>query len=988
MARVTRDERGQSLVLALMVLFVVCFIGGLFVTIIATNLGRTRRSAESMTADYLAEAGVRYASDQLTYSLEGADWRPVPEHPVYVKWLYTPPSTSPPPTAAESPWPGDPDYLWLTQGFCRYNYAEGRFLLRVTYDPRFGDATSKYIKIECIGRMGRYDATSVYDPTISQFKQPIRLRAERLAYKAIAITDYSRFITNKDRRADPFTLGMPAYTQPDGVTQKPFVMEYGTLGDVNQDNIIEPYGGSIRVNGNLMWVGTNYIWLDRSRSDCVEVAGNITHAAEWNGSGPLPPPDATAVYVNAPTGASNPSWRKDNLCRQSSDPLFDTSPDDPYTDMGVYRDGSLGVDIGAMDLTGVRHPGRARSIQRVEPPLLDLSGPAGGLGRYRELTRNSGLWIQRTNPPQGSSVWFNTGYYGWGEGLYINNRDDVQTESDLRTLRDDWMNPGGSQYWAGPYYEPPGVIIILTPYDLDNADGDDATTTGPDMILMQSSTSGAKYQWYDSNGEVLVPAGGQLIMNYPRNGVIFAEGNIRIQGTIPNNVQLTVVSGATIYVDGNLIKASRTPSGKSLQEPDKTAALSLLAADNVCVNTTQFFGPALGSQTRANWRPDMSAYAASVERPISFSFSFGEDAYNKYEQPKIPVAAYVRHTADAGDSPAYMNMTVNQSGPGTDPKDPSNLIYGVYRFWKDVWPPDINRPSPAIPDRRYVYPLADQDIFFAGSGGPVASEFDSLLVAPTVAEWSAATAEQRWPLWEHRVFDLDPIPDGSKYAFLVSAGATNTISFGLDPGLSRADYLLSRFAIQPCDIRIEALMYAENGSFFVIPGEWFNPDAGDTIQNFASADPKDGRVVRRRIEPRWPLYGEPLDAEVTIYGAISENVPAAMGDRVAWMDKWGWIPPKHGTSDRPVDETVAYRQPLDPTDPLGQTGDIRANPFRQRGLKIIYDYKLSYPKVPNGATPNDRNTDLALRRDSLMRPLPVTPKLPVSPQTLYFGQPS
>lgn len=998
MDRVTRDERGQSLVLALMVLFVICFIGGLFVTLIASNVRRTQRSAQTMTADYLAEAGVRYAGDQLTYSLDGADWRPVPEDPKFVRWLHTQLPVDLP-TANESPRPNDPDYLWLTQGYCRYNYGDGRFLLRVTYDPRMGEPTSKFLKIECVGRSGRYTKKDAEDPTLSQVKQPIRLRSERLAYKAIAITDYSRFITNRDRRPDPFTLGVPAYTQPDGLIVKPFVTQYGTeagaLGDINGDNKPDPYGGSIRVNGNLMWHGTNILWLSRTLNESVEVAGYISHVAEWDRGAPPgsppPSPDATAVYVDPDLSSQN--WRR-NALRQSTDPYFDTSPDDPNADVGIYRDGVTTGDWGRV-VGGKRYP-RARSIQRLEPPLLDVSGPAGGLGRYREVTRNSGFWKNAKDPDTGATTWFNTGFYGWGEGLYINNRDDVQTESDLRTLRDDWMNPGGSQYWAGPYYTPPGVTIILTPYDLDGGGGSQPWTH-PDMILMQSSAAGAKYQWFDPDGNVLTPAGGQLIMPYPRNGVIFAEGNIRIKGTLPPGVQLTVVSGATIYVEGNILKSTVDASGKALAELDKASAVSLLATDHVCINTTQFFGPALESQTPANWRPDMSCYAASVDRPLAFSFAFGDDAYARYETNGIPICAYVRHAADSGDNPAYMNMTVNQTGPGANANDPTNVAYGLYRFWKADWPPAPNPVPPALPDRKYIYPLADQDVFMGDGGGvPAPPAFVSLLAEPTPPEFSSAVAEQRWPIWEHRVFDLHPMPpppaqppSGAPYGFFGSPGATNTIGFNLDPGMAKADYLLSRFAIQPCEIRIEALMYAENGSFFVIPGEWFNPDAGDTFENFWKGGP-DGRTVRRRIDPRWPLYGEPLDVEVTVLGAVSENVPAPIGDQTAWMDKWGWIPPRHGTTTDPIDETAVYHSPLDPTDPQGRPGPDQFAPIRQRGFKIVYDYKLSYPKTPNpdSTRAGDRNFDLPIRRDYLARPLAVTPKLPVSPQMLYFGEQS
>lgn len=953
---ISRDRRGQSLILALMILFMLVFIGGLFVTIVAKNLGRTQRSGQTLSADYIAETGIRYASDQLTYSLDGADWRPAPNYPEIVKWVETGlPVGGPLPV--DSPNPQDPDYLWLMQGYCRFTYGKGRFLLRVTYNPRLGDPTSKFIKIEAVGRPGVVDEN---DPTTMQLKQPIRLRAEKVAYKAIAITDYARFITNRDRRSDPFALGVPAYTQPDGATQRAFVTQYG-------DGPIAPGGGSIRVNGNLMWYGTNYIWLDRMRNESVEVAGDITHATEWDRGSGAPPPDATAVYVNPPVGSSDP-WQANSLLRQSADPLFDTCPDPASPDVGLYRDGSPKGDVGVI-IGGVLYR-RPRSIRRLEPPLLDDTGPAGGLGRYREVTRNSGEWKYSTV----LHSWYNTGYYGWGAGIYVNNRTDLQSESELGTLRDDWMNPGGSQYWSGPYYTPPGVIVILTPYDLDDDDGDQNAMTGrPDMILMQSNSAGAKFNWYDPDGNVLVPSGGQVIMPYPKKengallpekegyeGVLFAEGNVRIKGTLPPNTQLTVVSGGTIYVEGNILKSNKDENGNVLTDSQKKSAIALLATDYVCVNTTQFFGPAPESPTPANWRPDMSCYAASVDHPLSFSFSFGEDADTKYVKPQIPICVYVRHTADRDANPSYMNMTINQAGVG-------DVWFGLYYFNLGggaplTWP--LQASTSALQTaRKYIYPLSD----------------------PEAIQDAGILAEQRWPIWEHQVYTLIPLPSGADFGFNTDPGAANTIGFSLDPNMAKADYLLSRFAIQPCDIKIEALMYAQNGSFFVIPGDWFNPDANDHVPDPVAGAPN-GRAARLRIEPRWPFNGQPVDVEVSIRGAISENVPAPVADQAAWMEKWGWIPPVHGSSVIAVDQTIAYRDPLDPNDVPGLVTGA-AGPIRQRGLKIVYDTMLSYPKIPDPAYPTDNTHDLPIRRDAFMRPLPITPKLPVSGQMLFFGEP-
>jgi len=79
--RMRRAHRGQTLIIALAVLFVLLFIGGLFVVQIARNLTATGRGKDTSNAQSFSEAGINYCANQLTYSEEGADWRPAPTPP-------------------------------------------------------------------------------------------------------------------------------------------------------------------------------------------------------------------------------------------------------------------------------------------------------------------------------------------------------------------------------------------------------------------------------------------------------------------------------------------------------------------------------------------------------------------------------------------------------------------------------------------------------------------------------------------------------------------------------------------------------------------------------------------------------------------------------------------------------------------------------------------------------------------------------------------
>ena len=976
-----RNERGQSLILALLIMFLLVFLGGVFVALIARNVGRTKRSAETLTADYLAEAGIRYASDQLTYSEDGADWRPVPAYPAVVEywethanqgfdWIMAHIMTDLLP--GEQPNPIDPDHEWLIYGYSRFTYGKGRFLLRVTYDPNPHDPISKYIRIESVGRIGIVDQN---DPTTWR---PTGLRAERVAYKAIGITDYSRFITNKDRRPGLFSLGAPGFNTQFGVWDDGLVADNDAVDIEIQKPSTDPatwqavseaYGGSIRVNGDLLWHGTNDVWVNPFRNEGVEVAGDIRFDVHKDGDFPV----LVNTYNTWQSGDIDPTGKT----LFNTLPILVTGIDPP--DAGVYRDGRTQSDVN----------GAPRHIMRLEPPLIDARGPAGGVSRYREVTRNSGEWVWNGQ----RSEWFNTGFYGWGAGIYIDNRKDIQPETELGTLRNEWMTPGSSQYWMGQYYIPPGIVIILTPYDLDN-DPDHK----PDMLLIRSDATPSNPIWHDRNGDALNTVGGQLVMPYPDadsdpgnglGGVIFAEGNVRIKGTLPPNTQLTVVSGGTIYVEGSILKYPwKDPRGANdpplaPNEP-RDSAIALLATNHVCVNTTQFFGPmAEGVYTAAseglipvNWRPDLSSFISSVRQPLYLNWAFGADPTIKYVNgsgDQLPVCAYVRHAAAAGDLPCYMNMSINHFGYGANPDDTANGWWGLYQFGPlpRPWiPSDLNLLPP---NKDFIYPLADITAANALVPDP-----------PGQPKWAQAIAEQKWPMWEHQtltLFDADR-PLNAGFTLYTDPGAYNSIGFHLDQNFTRGDYLLSRLAVQPCDIRIEALMYAQNGSFFVIPGEWFNPDTNDIADGpdlnpgggNGIPDYRDMEMKRMRIDDRWPFYAQPLDCQVTIQGAISENVPASIAEVSAWMDKWGWIPPVHGCSTY---QTAAYREPLDP--------NVATTDTRRRGLTIVYDSELSYPRFED---PDNPGTYKLVRTDHYSRPLPILPKLPVSPDTLYFGRPT
>lgn len=1022
---VINNKRGQSLMLTLMVMFVLVFLGMVFITLMGRSITNTRRSADTLTTDYLADAGIRYASDQLSYGSELADWRPMPEFFETLKYAY-PKIESGASVADIDSWlktqvialeavtethdegvrlnnelialAKDPDRQWLLQGYCRFNYGKGRFLLKVSYVPRLDDPSSRFIKVESIGRMGQIETD---DPTTLLKVQFTGKHSYKVAYKAIGITDYSRFITNKDRRSDDFALGTPGYVR--GVngesTAEAYVTQFGE--DAATDQPIEK-GTRIRCNGNLVWNGVNHVFMNPAYGDGVEVAGDIKYnvlpytSLSLSNGVVYPTSPATTVTSNLPyvyVGIKGKSYARayDSGAQASGVNVFNSAPAGvssaaPEADtsqqysIGYYRDGRPDPDIN-------KYP---RGVTRLDPPLIDASEISDGLNAYRNMTRNSGIWKQQTD----TGTWYNTGEREHGDGLYINNAADIQEENNIYAQRGDWTQPGKSKWWNGPYYAPPGVSIELTPFNLDgkpDADG----IVGPEIIISHAAGANqAEFTWHDENGKPITIEGERIIMPYPKNGVIFAEGNIRIKGTLGFGKNLTVVSGGTIYVEGNILKCPFGADGKMLNEDSaRTSSIALLAKNNVCVNTTQFFGP---SQDTVMASTGSDYFDISTERAFWISFSFGsckiqDPAYPtdptkslaKYVDTSgnpVPYSLYLRDSNDPSKAGlTYINMLVNY---WTSTDLSKNPFYSLYNFpLNGVYSDEDTSTQTAIDNTRKFFTHTLGDVS-SGESGSWRNEVYDLwwserdMGATSGEEIGKEVGEPSSKPW---------------WKFFRQPGYENRIGFQLDHNFTTAtqgnlNYRLARAAVQPCDIRIEALMYAQNGSFFVIPGEWFNPDSSDTEANYTASGKRPAGV-----DDRYPFYGQPLDVKITIFGAVAENVPASVGDVSAWMEKWGWIPPYHGTPEtnwaspaHPDRITVGYRNPMNPE--LSSVSVLENSTSNrtilQQGLTYIYDRQLSCPRID----PKTYTSD-ALRRDSASRMLPITPKLPVSPQTIYVGEP-
>lgn len=852
----TRTERGQTLVIALLVSFVLLILGGVFITVIARNILNVQQARERLSAEYFAESGLNYAIDQLVRSEFGADWRPIPDN------ITT---------------PADPDYFWLkpynpadgTGGYTRINLQNGRALIRVSYQSSGPVHRQPVIKIESVGRVGTIDPN---DPTTFTLADRTS-RAERVAYMQIGTIDYLRFVMNKEQRGTLMELG----AEDIGIGV-PYRTILGKPGEG---------GGSIYVNGNLRLSGNVEIAINPDLGERVYVAGEVVHN--------------TGAQVEMIVGTNTFNLLPSNA------PNFTTVN-------GLYRDGR---PLTAAD-------GYPRAIAYLEPPRMDTVDPATNLPRYVATTQESGIWRQRPN-----GVWFNTGQYGFGRGIYINNAQDIQQESrgflGGYTLRGDWVNPGKSRFWNGPFYEPPGAFIELV--EVLNHDGsvraqgfritrnqaDPRDVWYSPITGLPTNLKTMNFFFRNPNDPTLTSEITQSDPSFdvPFNGVIYAEGNVRIKGRIPSGRQITIVTNGTAYIEGNIVKG------------DERSALAIIAKDYVCVNTTQFLQRTFDSPANAQGDPTNveAPYFFEVlpDQPMRLLFSFGEDP-TQYTGNFGGIRLYLRHAASGAGS--FINLLVN----------PSEFTDPFYRF-----------NIPGFPAG--MYPLGRSTL-------------------------------QVYPNYEKVAFPLVPVPAGSSYALIPERGIPNLLQLQLQSisnlgnfqlPTDNTPYRFSAAAIQPLDIRIEAALFAQEGCFFVIPGYWFNTDPQDTRENFAARGARPAGVV----SPEFPFYGEPLDIKITIVGSIAENFTASLGDQTEWLRKWGWIPRRYGASQFQFEIPEQHQEYFhDENAQHAVNLFMRHDPvFRTPNAigRVAYDTTQD----PSGQHPG--------------RLLPPIPRLPVCPKPIYVG---
>lgn len=1083
--RISRREAGQTIIVAMIILGLLLILGFVFLGLINRSIRTSGFYRDRAVANDLSEAGIRYAHQQLLNSAEGADWRGLPTAPIDSTRTAGAPSIPettvdpdaffirPPATVTGNSvvWPGSvypdeggPDGLGP---FFRVPFRNGRALVRIRYAPSDADIfrstasgalrrpglARNYILIESVGREGIVnprDPTSVNNTTprrirnfasLADFNNTVaQFRADQAkfggiqvnrAFASIGIIESARFITNKDGVSRPSDIGVPGNSGMSYRGDSAFLdlpMQLGTAlpllafdSNTNYSSGAVPISGSIFVNGDVRLHGRIVANMNFTFGDEFDVSGNIlsenanliVNGGQWN-----PTTNAwetvTSTLVNPSTGAG-----------------IDTQ-------LGHVRDGSADRDTN----------GYAKSVADKVPPSAFSTDPSTQTNRYREMTRESGII---------NAAGVNTGSYGQGSGIYVDNVDDQQGDRDAqgrltaggeRSIVNDWLNPSNdSGYWRGYLYIPRGAMVHLLTDGLTitrDARAPQEQLTWKTPAGADTTSSFIRYRFGRGTTRQLMVVnsftpfarsgasinGALSPQDYdnglPFNGTMYFEGNVRIEGKIPTDVQLTLISRGTIYVENSITKGvtgndwtsgylpnvdsmPATNVGARLTRPSKSM-LMLIAHDYVTLNTTQFFGALNSSDVQPQFDiPNQPSFNPLLVRTntngLQFGPEFSLDPYGLNANPSNPstwktfASEYAKTTA--ATTALDTNLLVFHSmddGPGAFSFLNMNIGGTQYTFsgqYATAGTPNLYGLGSENYQRYSKFEGSVFPLLSNNNGASITEDVANGLVRSTGSTWGNIAFSMEGP----SVLSLKP----------------DTSLAG--PGNSTNDYVLGRLAIAPHDIRIEASMFAENGSFFIIPGPWFNPNPNDTYDRWLSDAGTNGanldiananRLENFGASPHMPFYGEPLDVRIVISGAVSENMPATASQQAEWIRKWGWIPKWPGAPATMAEfneehnsgiARIPYQHQVTATandayapniifayDPVLATG--RRSGFGQQ----VNNAGASFPDVslsdPGGYVRSrwiDYNLD-GIQQPSEIVPLPPLPRLPVSPALAYFGE--
>lgn len=989
----SRRRAGQALLVAVLLMLAILLVGILFVALVSYNQSQSVRHEDMVLAQALAEWGIRYADQMLMTSAEGADWRPPDPPALYADGSYDAGFYGPddipgneddyytddeiargwaPLRAGSLSNPGG----YIRRGFTRFPdprqpassmpgggdalVGRGYFLLRVTYDPdppyepgdrQTPDPLSRHIKIESIGRV--VDMGNVHRMLV--------------AYKPLGLTDYARFVTDVTNEGRPAELGIPAYLDMnnDGVPNTTPVDPNADISDpasVPTEWLRTVFEGPIKANTRLLVYGTPY---------------------EFTGAGAPPDPTLPSTRFELVAGESSEGYLRDDAVEATAGVEVPAGCDEGA---GVYVNGGNEVKVHSSDDSnfdpaggrlrdGVE--GKDRFSSPLTAPLLSLAPEGAGMERYRKLTRDSGIMVNVGMP--GAEEYVNNGRWGHGAGIYVDNFNDVQYmradgKHDLEALLNDWQRPMGA---GGTPPSDSGWNAIMTTYSPLGVEIEFFATAAEVGPYSTTLPVGSGQVWWPNHDLVNDPPGikltrhdrtwrtpdgqdsGQytMVVDYPapwldgtdntvRYPVIFAEGNIRVKGKLPRALRspapaltlrrsydLTIVSNATIYIDGQLLSPQdqfgraydRTQTSFAPDSPvvdEDNTMVALLARDCVCLNTTQIVPQLTTGLVSA--APDDPTNVNDPNRHWELAPGSGGRCYSTWMFGETPPAGgqvnVVAYQTAADPGPSGMSLTVWN---GTN--------YTAHSFGSP--------PAPLLGTTFLFVPPAT---VIPGETGPAPYPYCSTALAPVWEEFAVTPPGNPRLPWDISA------------EINATAGARNGIIFRHeDPGLGAGStaYWLKKWKIEQLNAdgqpigaigaKVSAVVYAERGCWYVLTADYF-----------------DDRVTGTEAE-RFRRYNYKIDFR----GTIAENFTAPLEAVRGWTDR------------------CAYPNAYHSTGALTQWGSISYH-FAE-ALRIARDQGLT--TLAGAGTP-PRVTSPSYYPVTAEANLPKLPLLPVSPDLIYYGE--
>lgn len=1031
-------RRGQVLPVSIIILAVLLVLGFVFLGILNRNLQQGATGQKRSEAEDMARAAIDFTHKQFQYSEMRADFR---FPPVQLATpgiditrdpdaLYLRPGTglgfrTAVDTIIDK---GGPDGLGP---FSRILFEKGRALIRISYGPsdanifdanptgalRQPGLARSFLRIEVVGRVGVInpnDPTTLPNTGGVQFRnyatwadyrtayELMRTRDNQftssrklMAFASIGMLEHSFYVTDLENSSRPADIGIDFDNgaQFNGITLAPPI-DFGSLVDGPAGSPVAGNGG-VYINGDARFFGNVRAILNQQLGDRFIVTGS---SVGGNNQALLTllrkRDDESFVGDDDLIELANQTGFLNGV---ASPGRLDSSASSFLTYSGLFRDGYESTDPD----------GWSRHAKRKEAPRFTELDPTTSINTYLRISRESGVITNVGN----------IGRFGYGQNVYVNNTADRQIGLDEESRENagssqssqyDWLNPNNGQPgsgWQGQYYIPVGATLRLTWDGFTitrdgRAPNNERTWRRPD-----GSDSGLTSLRYRIGGDpdgmgpqppyiinaltnpADIEAANPVWTNgVPFYGVLYFEGNVRVRGTIPTDVQLTVLSMANVYIEGSIMKGVVTDAGGTRLNRPSASTLMLMAKDYVVLNTPNFFGPSAGSVLEEVQETN-DPLAGNSLRIRAAGGSIGlihELALRDENFPGLPVIntnnpqtwrPYAQDYLDAvTNNPIDTQFLVTASmddGPAPNAFLAMDVNFGLgvptYNF-------EMDADNSAVPP------------FTLGTWGP----FKGYGNQP----W------HRYPRMETKAFPLirpasaafgpttitanEPAREGTYSLLFGNSGNDLSLRTTTVGGSATNDLIFRRQAIVPHDIRIEAAVYAEQGSFFVIPGRWFNPNPNDTRAAWNAlpgtvAQKNDQRKNLYGNNPQTPFYGEPLDVRVTVYGSVTQNKTPATAIQAEWAKKWGWIPREHGssggiipTSHVPVGYDVNGTDNWVPNltivqDPVFATGRIT-------GFQDVPDSYVRFERV---------NPSPGVFLDYALPPMP---RLPVSPTLAYYGE--